>query len=88
MVRCNQVLSEYPVSQLSPANLGEFSRLIEDAYHADVQHGLSLSCRLDVLNCIIERFGRFIAFPESQIALDLWLYRRRKLLSADGKYYE
>jgi len=88
MISCSKVLSDFPIDKLSPVTLGVFSRMIEDAYHHDCQHGLlSLSCRIEIVECVMARFNAFAAMPEGIKGYELWQYRYRKLLAADGNYH-
>ena len=86
MIKSYKVLSDFPRPKLSPVTLGEFSRLIESAYHDDLLHGrLDDRARYDVLSCVIERFRQCDGYPGAKQPLELWSYRRKQLSEVCGE---
>lgn len=82
MIKSYQVLTDYPRIRLSPVNLSDFSRAIEDAYANDLFHDrLNDRARQDVLDCVVERFRSCDGWPGVKNPLALWEHRRNKLHS-------
>ena len=82
MIKSYQVLLDYPRVRLSPVNLSDFSRAIEDAYANDLLHDrLDPRSKQDVVDCVIERFRSCDGWPGVKTPLDLWTLRRKKLRS-------
>ena len=80
MIKSYQVLTEYPRERLSPVNLSEFARRIEDAYADDLYHQrMDWRAREDVISCVIERFRSCDGWPGAKSPLALWEHRRQRL---------
>lgn len=80
MIKSYQVLLDYPRIRLSPVNLSDFSRAIEDAYADDLLHErLDPHSKQDILDCVIERLRSCDGWPGVKIPLELWTLRRKKL---------
>jgi hypothetical protein len=80
MIKSYQVLTDYPRVRLSPVNLSEFARLIEDAYADDLWHErLDWRAREDVVSRVINRFRSCDGWPGIKAPLALWEHRRNRL---------